>query len=67
MSVTKTIFPLVNCVSNTKNKILIAYNRLLSLSALETSPTQGTWEKAKNMELERKRRLVTDNRSQEMQ
>ncbi|XP_022288732.2 mini-chromosome maintenance complex-binding protein-like [Crassostrea virginica] len=41
--------------------------RLLSLSALETSPTQGTWEKAKNMELERKRRLVTDNRSQEMQ
>lgn len=38
--------------------------RLLSLSALETSPTQSMWEKAKTMESERKRRILTVNSSQ---
>lgn len=37
--------------------------RLLSLSALETSPTQSMWEKAKSMESERKRRILTANSS----
>uniref|UniRef100_K1QBJ4 Mini-chromosome maintenance complex-binding protein n=1 Tax=Magallana gigas TaxID=29159 RepID=K1QBJ4_MAGGI len=37
--------------------------RLLSLSALETSPTQSMWEKAKTMESERKRRILTANSS----
>ncbi|XP_048747559.2 mini-chromosome maintenance complex-binding protein-like isoform X2 [Ostrea edulis] len=35
--------------------------RLLSLSALETSPTQSMWEKAKTMEAERKRRILMSN------
>ncbi|XP_062570904.1 mini-chromosome maintenance complex-binding protein-like [Saccostrea cucullata] len=38
--------------------------RLLSLSAMETAPTQSTWEKAKTMESERKRRILMMNNSQ---
>lgn len=50
--------------SNSTSVCSLYFNRLLSLSALETSPTQSMWEKAKSMESERKRRILTANSSQ---